>query len=117
MKKLTKKLKENIEFNNGFITAIGLFLAHERDSWNIPNLDLSHLTLYTAADHLFDMEIPESLPINLRKRIIKNKELVFKHRLGRPKKEIINGIFMEFKEILREVDEFLWKKEVIIKYY
>ena len=44
MKKLTKKQKENIEFNNGFITAIGLFLAHERDDWGLNN-KLPHLTL------------------------------------------------------------------------
>ena len=63
------------------------------------------------------MEIPYSLPINLKGKILRAREKVFKYRLDRPSDEIVNEIFLEFKNILKELDEYLWKKEVHISYY
>lgn len=116
MEKLTEKQKQNIQFNNGFITAIGLFLSHERDEWNRDDNKRS-LTIYCAADHLYDLEIPSGLPIKLKKRINKAVSEAFKYRLINTDKETVNKIFTEFKNILKELDEYLWKKEVYIGYY
>lgn len=116
IKKLTKKQKEEIEFNNGFLTAIGLFLAHERDEWYREKSHRS-LTLYGATDHLYNLQIPSKLPKKIKERIKKARDLAFKYRLENPTKEIVNKVFTEFKEILKDIDEYLWKKEVYIGYY
>jgi len=55
-----------MEFNNGFITAIALFLEHKSDIKYAPKdkngkLVISDLRLYVASDHLYEMEIPKSI--------------------------------------------------------
>ena len=116
MKKLTKKQKSNIEFNTGFITAIGLFLAHERDEWHRED-KIRSLTLYGATDHLHNLEIPKRLPKKLKNRIQNAVKEAYKYRLENPTSEQVLAIFTEFKNILKELDEYLWKKEVYIGYY
>ena len=65
---ITRKQFEDKEtdFNNGFITAINLFLEH-KDNYldagrkKMQEFKISDLRLYGATDHLYDMEIPKSL--------------------------------------------------------
>lgn len=115
IKKLTEKQKQDIEFNNGFITAIGLFLAHERDEWAREDDKRSH-TLYGATDHLYGLEIPSKLPKKLKLRIKKAVAKAFEYRLETPTREDVQAVFYEFKQILKDLDEYLWKKEVYIGY-
>ena len=98
--KLTEKQKEEIEFNNGFLTAIGLFLAHERDEWHRENKTRS-LTLYGATDHLYGLEVPKNLPKGIKDRIKEAVRIAFNYRLENPSKEEVKLVFVEFKNILK----------------
>ena len=54
-----------IEFNNGFVTAIALFLEHKLFTELLPKDKegklICDLRLYGATDHLYNIEIPKSL--------------------------------------------------------
>jgi len=111
-----------IEFNNGFITAIALFLEHKSSANYLPrdtngNL-ISDLRLYGATDHLYDLEIPSMLSEKLRNRIIKWKRKCFKYRLETLKEaKIADSLFKEGEQILKQIDEEIFKtKRVIMRY-
>jgi hypothetical protein len=111
-----------IEFNNGFITAITLFLEHKnfishqlRDK---ENKIISDLRLYCATDHLYDLEIPKKLPKILRNRILRWRHSCFHHRMDSFKSnEIPDKLFKEAEQILKAIDEQIFKtKKVVIRY-
>lgn len=108
-----------MEFNNGFVTAITLFLEH-KDNWQKIEREkgISDLRLYGATDHLYDMEIPKKLSKKLKKRILKWRARCFHHRLGHFKEsKIPDSLFKEAEQILKAIDEEVFKtKKVIMNY-
>uniref|UniRef100_A0A6M3LMS9 HEPN domain-containing protein n=2 Tax=viral metagenome TaxID=1070528 RepID=A0A6M3LMS9_9ZZZZ len=109
---------EKIEFNNGFIIAITLFLEHKNQNLDLKEKGISDLRLYGATDHLFDLEIPKTLPINLQKRIKKARDKAFHLRLANEKDySIADKIFKEFEDILIKIDEQIFKtKKIKVNY-
>lgn len=122
-------MKHKITFNNGFITAITLFLEH-KDNWQRIIIDkpdageimkkvlLSDLRLYGATDHLYDMEIPEILSIKLRSKIISWRSKCFHYRMEDFKDTIrTDKLFKEAENILVKIDEEIFKtKKVVMRY-
>ena len=115
-----------IEFNNGFITAIALFLEHKnftdqviraRDTGNVT----CDLRLYGASDHLYDMEVPSDLSKKnkaLVNRIIKFRAKCFEHRLDRLKDtNLTDSLFTEAEDILAEVDRLIFKTDKVVMNY
>lgn len=103
-----------IEFNNGFVTAIALFLEHKIDAYDMRNKGMSDLRLYGATDHLFDLEIPKNLSKKLKKRIIRARDKAFKLRLENSKDwKIADKLFKEFEDILIKIDEEIFKTKKV----
>ena len=103
------------EFNKGFITAIGLFLAHER-MINIAGMSPS-LVIYGASDHLIDAECPKQLPKKLRETFNKLRDEVVRRRLDSDwTNQEYDQVFLNFKLFLAELDEHLFKTKVVIHY-
>jgi hypothetical protein len=107
------------EFNTGFVTALALFYAHsmDRELMNgAKGIDTASLSLYGASDHLFDMEIPESLDENLKSRIEGFRDYVFSVRLERiPSKEVIS-IFEDCRKLIQEIDAKVFGLEVVVNH-
>lgn len=115
-------MKNSITFNNGFVTAMTLFLEHKmwtellpRDKNGKVYLDLR---LYGATDHLYNMEIPEILSKKLQKRIFIWRDKCFKNRMNNFKNTLVTDeLFKEAEDILAKVDEEIFKiKKVIMRY-
>jgi hypothetical protein len=68
------------EFGTGYAYCLGLFLAHaERDIG--PNKSRAGLALYGAADHIFELQIPEALSEEQKNKAEAFKDLVLTQRL------------------------------------
>jgi len=102
-----------VDFNNGFITALGLFYGH-RES----HRGCIGLTLYGAADHLYDIEYPDNLNKELKKRIENFADTVFAIRLDNDiSEERITEIFDECKDIMIQIDIICFGlKDTEVKY-
>lgn len=118
-----------IEFNNGFITAIALFLEHKNRkddlSRNQKGMIISDLRLYGATDHLFDLEIPKfvktHMPADMEKvlvKIIKWKEECLNYRLSNLETmEVADRLFKEAEDILKMIDEKMFKTKKVVMHY
>lgn len=105
---------QKIEFNNGFITAIALFLEHKNRESHMPKTEegklICDIRLYGAADHLFDLEIPNKLPNNLKKRISKWTAKCIHNRLeNKNTTKLADSLFKEGEDILKQIDELIFK--------
>lgn len=69
-----------IEFNNGFFTALFLFYAHKNQA-SPPDMNMD-IRIYGASDHLLDMDIPGELPDKLKERVEEFREQVLENRLS-----------------------------------
>jgi hypothetical protein len=68
------------EFGKGYAYCLGLFLAHaERDIG--PEETRAGLALYGAADHIFELEIPDALSADQKQRAEAFRELVLLQRM------------------------------------
>lgn len=123
----SKSEKSKSEFGKGLTYCLGLFLAHE-----------SHLRLYRdeirdktnsniwpmvwfngASDHLYEMEIPDTLPKSLQKRLLKFKRKVLNYGHGEGlmgtlsmSEGDINDCIQEAKNLLIKVDKWMGIKAV-----
>jgi len=110
------------EFNNGFITALALFLEHKNiESHVVRNKDkiiIGDYRLYGASDHLYNLEIPADLPHNIRLKIGRLVHNCLKHRLFNFKdSEFGDKMFKEAENILAKIDQEIFKtKKVIMRY-
>lgn len=77
------------EFGKGLTYCIGLFLAHtERHEYyknafnkdKVNSLDATSLWFNTAADHLYELNVPDDFPQALTKRILKFQSKCFAWR-------------------------------------
>jgi hypothetical protein len=120
--------KPQSEFGAGLVYPIGLFLMHtERDflpeetakkiygeNWENKNWSM---WWYAAADHLFELEIPDFLPKTLQQKIKDLQNLAMTYRLpmgdDKPdnKVQAQNALKMA-KEILFECDKYMGLKPI-----
>lgn len=121
--------KQESEFGAGLIYPIGLFLMHaERktisdaaiskkiygDNWE--NKEWS-MWWYCAADHLFELEIPDFLPESLQQKIRGLQSVAMTYRLpmdgDKPdNKEKAHEAMKMAKEILFEADKLIGVKPI-----
>ena len=105
--------EDDSEFGKGLTYCIGLFLAHEamhraglklKDGWD------ANLWFNGASDHLYELQIPESYPDELKGRLLSFKERVLDHGHGSGLMERnvtpkdIAWALEEAKALLREID-------------
>jgi hypothetical protein len=105
-----------VEFNNGFVTALALYYAHSMDDNLLDNKSVNaSLVNYAASDHLYDIEIPESISSELRDRIQNFVDYVFSQRLERPSRQEVFKMFEDSRGLLMDIDKevFGLKVEVI----
>ena len=109
------------EFGKGLTYCLGLFLAHERDEmvWGtegrkiekLLKRDIADLWFNGASDHLYELEIPDWLPLNIKRRLAKlqNKALHWGHGFdikAKPTKKDVAWALDEAKKLLRLIDNF-----------
>ena len=82
------------EFGKGLTYCLGLFLCHSERDYLITEEDKvkgiinkPHMWFYGAADHLFEMQIPETLPRRLQIRLKKFQNKVLGWRMVMDKKD------------------------------
>jgi hypothetical protein len=106
---------EEVEFNNGFVTALALFYAHAYQLREAGFEGKWALVLHAATDHLLEMEIPSSLPPKLRERVERFREEALAHRYEADDETALR-LFEECLEILKLVDEEVFGLKVVVKY-
>lgn len=113
------------QFGKGLTYCIGLFLAHEDryTAWKEATTEISaindvNLWFNGASDHLYDLQIPNTLPPQLRKRL---QEFRYRcidlghgesHMKGDGKEEDFYWAIKEAKDLLRLIDEHYGIKTV-----
>jgi len=102
--------KNKSEFGKGLTYCLGLFLCHsERDYWKSKPKD-AELWFNAASDHLYELEIPDSLPIRLKQRLKKlcRKSIHWGHGFDvkdKPTEENKIWAISEAKDLLRLIDK------------
>jgi hypothetical protein len=111
MKIKRKTLKEESEFGKGLTYCLGLFLAHaerhRKEKGLIDGLKPS-IWFNGSSDHLYDLVIPNNLPLNLQKRLadLKDKCIEWGHGFKiEATMDELNWSLEEAKELLRLIDE------------
>lgn len=105
------------EFGQGLTYCLGLFLCHSERDYLISEEDIErgiinkpYLWFYAAADHLFDLEIPETLSKPLQNRLKRFRNKVLHWRLTIDKKDKATEkdkqwAIQEAKDLLRLIDK------------
>ena len=104
-----------VEFNNGFVTALALFYAHAYQLREARFKGRWALALHAATDHLLEMEIPSSLPPKLRERVERFREEALAHRYEADDETALR-LFEECLEILKRIDEEVFGLKVVVKH-
>ena len=91
------------EFGKGLTYCLGLFLAHVGRT--IHDADYSSW-FNGAGDHLFELEVPENLPDNVKDRLTLFKGSVINWRLNTANKQDYNWAISEAMSLLLEIDKF-----------
>ena len=129
-----KKTKEESEFGTGLVYCLGLFLAHAERDVGLPkeyqeemdkrmksigkeeNYSYSTEMWFNASsDHLYELQIPENFPEDLKKRLqsLKSKAIHWGHGFHSDcKKEDKEWAIDEAKELLRLIDEYFKIKTI-----
>ena len=128
------------DFGKGLTYNLGLFLAHEErikdcltgeksiesamkekyPDWDIEE-HASEMWFNAAGDHLFELEIPENYPDDLKKRlkIFQNKVLSWRCVFGKAKHPVLKDVewsLKEAKELLRLIDNQIGVKTIKAKW-
>ena len=103
------------EFGKGLTYCLGLFLSHsEREYWargdDSKVVDKPERWFNAASDHLYDLQIPDSLPKTLQKRLAKlcRKSIHWGHGFDAkdvPTEEDKKWAIQEAKDLLRLIDK------------
>jgi len=111
------------EFGKGFVYCLGLFLCHTMQNHYLSEerkKDDTYIEMwfYGAADHFYEIEIPEQLPQKMKIRLINfvDKVIAWRLPIGRvnvPTKEDKEWAINEAKDILLEVDKKYFIKDAI----
>jgi hypothetical protein len=125
-KRENRTVKENgennmvreIEFNNGFVTALALFYGHREQAFEArTNIILHDLRIYCASDHLLDLEIPENISIQLKRKIKSFIRRVLSKRLESISWKEGDKFFDECADLLKEIDQEIFNLKVQINYH
>ena len=94
------------EFNHGFVSALGLFLAHEQQGeyMRVLRPDSWDFRINAAADHLYDLEIPKSIKPAFKKALLSFQKRAINARLERLSNEQVMAFFKEAKQLLYRFD-------------
>lgn len=106
--------EDDVEFNNGFVTALALFYGHSGDRTLPPDLKI-----YVASDHLLNIDYPENLSPELKKKVKSFVSKALEYRCARktPSEEDLEKLFDECIEILKDLDrEFFGLDNVVVNY-
>jgi len=108
------------DFGKGCVYNLGLFLAHSEKFLECLNLRLedtikdpkkiySEMWFNTASDHLYELQIPEKYPDELKKKLtfLKYKCLHFGHEFNKPFPTMkdVSKMLNLAKEILMDIDK------------
>jgi hypothetical protein len=106
------EIMENSEFGKGFVYCIGLFLCHAERDKKFFGKDYS-LWFNSAADHLFELIIPENISDEFKLKIKNWQNKCLEFRLNEASKEDFLSAIKTAKEILFEYDLFLGNCAVV----
>jgi hypothetical protein len=107
-------MKKEVEFNNGFVTALTLFYGHY---WQGAYGETDHgVRIYPASDHLFDIEYPKNLDPELRRKVEKFVKDVLSVRLKDISRAEEERLFNRCLEILKLIDKKHFKLKVRVNY-
>jgi len=103
-------MTEEIEFNNGFVTALGLFYGHRQPFHPPTGQDFR---LNGATDHLAEMEYPKTIDKELKTKIEKFREDAFARRydFDIPANEVVE-LFDRCYKLLMEIDKIYFGLKV-----
>ena len=116
--------KQTSEFGKGLTYCLGLFLCHSERDYLITKDDIAkgiinkpHMWFYGAADHMYELQIPKTLPCALRYRLKEFKNKILNWRLPMDKKDYATKedkiwTINEEKELLRLIDDHLKIKTI-----
>jgi len=109
--------KAEVEFNDGFITALTLFYGH-REQFNEAALRATKhdLRIYAASDHLFNIQIPKCLSLRLRRKIRKFVNTCLDRRFERITVDEGNQLFDQVLELLKKIDKECFGLKVVVNY-
>ena len=98
------------EFGKGLTYCLGLFLAHAERKIEIIK-EKADSWFNMASDHLYELQIPEELPIKLKKRLarLKGKSIHWGHGFDSQDQPTENDVIWaidEAKDLLRLIDKF-----------
>ena len=103
-----------VEFNNGFVTALGLFHGHSMDGMLKTSPEL---VLYGASDHLYDIEYPSNISDELKEKIGSFVDYVFTFRMRHDTtREEVFEVFEACRKLLVKIDEELFGLTVELHY-
>lgn len=106
----------NSDFGCGFAYNLGLFLAHQDRFFDEIREDMRWgIWFNSAADHLFELQIPKFLPLKLRKRILTFKKKCLEYRFEGSGQVTIKDVVWaldEAKFFLMELDKYLKIKSI-----
>jgi hypothetical protein len=103
--------QEESEFGKGLTYCLGLFLCHSERTYGNDICDKPDIWFNASSDHLYELEIPDFLPEDLKKRLIilRDKSLHWGHGFDKEdiaSKENKTWAINEAKELLRLIDDF-----------
>ena len=113
MVKIKRKLRS--EFGQGLCYNLGLFLAHEGKLHHLSAIGgpiMASTWFNGASDHLYDLQIPDNFPKELKEELkdFKDKVLDYGHGSGLMNDNVTDKdvlwALQEAKNLLRKIDEF-----------
>jgi hypothetical protein len=112
-------MARKIEFNNGFVTALSLFYGHRLSNFEIRIKNAKHydLRIYSASDHLLDLEIPENISQELKRKVEVFVKRVLSKRLENITWEEGDKFFDECANLLKEIDQEVFNLKVQTNYH
>jgi hypothetical protein len=103
------------EFNNGFITALALFYAHRFK--RIKGAGGEDYRIHAGSDHLLRIEIPDSLPDELKNELTEFVRKVISRRYDFTISEgEIEFLFEWCIDILIKLDKAIFGLDVVVNY-
>lgn len=100
------KVKYKSEFGKGLSYCLGLFLCHAERNCGEADGIMDRLWFNCAGDHIFELQIPDKLPKELKERLVSFKDFVLGLRMENATKENKDKAIEEAKDLLREIDSF-----------
>ena len=108
---------KDIEFNNGFVTALALFYGHRLQFQESSKIAGHDMRIYGAADHLFDLEYPKGISDRLKRKISEFIRDVLTVRLENITLQEGDKLFDRCLQLLEDIDKETFELKVIVKYY